>query len=103
MSVGLGFRDMGRQATGVAEAPAACSAQWLSQDLETEWDAFVFGHPVGSVYHTSAWKRVLEQAFPHIRGRVLVLRRADSDQIQGGLPVYKVSSWLLGNRLVSIP
>jgi hypothetical protein len=31
------------------------------------------------------------------------LREGDSGRIQAGLPIYRVSSWLLGNRLVSVP
>src|SRR5258708_36633591 len=85
------------------ELQAVYSAPWLSQDQETEWDTFVLGHPSGSVYHTTEWKSVIERAFPHIRRRFLVLRDGGSNQIRGGLPVYRVSSWLLGRRLVSIP
>jgi hypothetical protein len=88
---------------GPPETHAAHSAQWLAGDQEPEWDSFVLGHPLGSVYHTSEWKRAIEQAFPHIRGRFLVLRDGGSGQIQAGLPIYKVSSWLLGGRLVSVP
>ena len=75
---------------------------WLSNDEHGEWDAFVTRHPRGLVYHLSAWKQLLETAFGHIRGRFLVLRNGDG-QIQAGLPVYTVDSWLLGNRLVSVP
>lgn len=76
--------------------------QWLSPDEQGEWDAFVSAHPLGLVYHLSAWQRVLESAFGHIRGRVLVLRDADG-QIRAGLPIYQVKSWLLKNRTVSVP
>lgn len=79
------------------------SAKWLSQDQEPDWDTFVSNHASGAVYHTSAWKKVIERAFPHIRGRFLVSRDGQLGQIQGGLPVYRVSSWLLGSRLVSVP
>jgi CelD/BcsL family acetyltransferase involved in cellulose biosynthesis len=82
---------------------AASSAQWLSQGQEAEWEAFVLRHPLGSIYHTNEWKRVIEEAFPHIRGRFLVLRENDSGPIYGGLPIYRVNSWLLGCRLVSVP
>lgn len=75
---------------------------WLSPEEQGEWDDFVSRHPLGLVYHLSSWQRVLETAFEHIRGRFLVLRNGDG-QIQAGLPVYTVSSWLLGNRTVSIP
>lgn len=75
---------------------------WLSADEPGEWDAFATRHPLGLVYHLSAWQRVIESAFGHIRGRFLVVRD-ESGQIQAGLPVYTVSSWLLGNRTVSVP
>jgi hypothetical protein len=75
---------------------------WLSPDEQDEWDAFVTRHPLGLVYHLSSWQRVLESAFGHIRGRFLVLRDGGG-QIQAGLPVYTVTSWLLGNRTVSVP
>jgi hypothetical protein len=79
------------------------NVQWLSPEDDVRWDAFVSAHPLGLVYHLSAWKRVLEDAFPHIRGRFLALRDAKTGEIQAGLPVYAVKSWLLGNRTVSIP
>jgi hypothetical protein len=78
------------------------TVHWLSADELGEWDAFATRHPLGLVYHLSAWQRVIESAFGHIRGRFLVVRDA-SGQIQAGLPVYTVSSWLLGNRTVSVP
>jgi hypothetical protein len=75
---------------------------WLSTDEYDEWDAFVTKHPRGLVYHLSAWQQTLEIAFRHIRGQILVLRDG-AGQIQAGLPVYTVKSWLLGNRTVSVP
>jgi hypothetical protein len=75
---------------------------WLSADEQGEWDAFVTMHPLGLVYHLSSWQRVLEGAFGHIRGRFLALRDGGG-QIQAGLPVYTVTSLLLGNRTVSVP
>jgi hypothetical protein len=79
------------------------SVQWLSPDREAEWDEFVGRHELGLVYNLSSWKRTLEDAFPHISGRFLALRDNTSGQIVAGLPVYRVRSWLLGNRIVSIP
>ncbi len=75
---------------------------WLSPDEQGEWDAFVTRHPLGLVYHLSSWQRVLESAFGHIHGRFLVLRDGGG-QIQAGVPVYTVTSWLLKNRIVSVP
>jgi hypothetical protein len=45
----------------------------------------------------------VEDAFPHIRGRILVIRNSTSNQIVAGIPVYEVRSRFLGNRTVSIP
>ena len=81
-----------------AETKAA-ALQWLSQGQESEWDSFVARHLWGSLYHTSEWKRVIEQAFPHIRGGFVVLREGAHGEIRAGLPVYRVKSWLLGKRL----
>lgn len=83
-------------------AMTADQVHWLSPDEEGEWDAFVTRHPLGLVYHLSSWQRVLETAFKHICGSFLVLRDRGG-QIQAGLPVYTVASWLLGNRTVSVP
>jgi hypothetical protein len=91
------------QGNGSSERFADYSAEWLSGDRLGEWDAYVLRHPLGTLYHTTEWQGVIERAFPHIRGRFLVLRKAGSGRIQAGVPVYNVKSWLLGNRLVSIP
>ncbi len=85
------------------EGSAPALVDWLRPDEDTEWDALAGRHPLGLVYHLSAWKNVLEQAFPHIRGRYLVLRDTSDGEIRAGLPVYTVKSWLLGNRMVSVP
>src|SRR4029077_16454816 len=91
-----------QQVTSMNARPPV-TVQWLSSDHEAEWDAFVGRHELGLVYDLSAWKRTLEEAFPHIRGRFLALREKTSGQIVAGLPVYQVRSWLLGNRIVSVP
>ncbi len=103
MSARLGFEEVGDRVRVPAGTHGLSAAQWLPAGREAEWDTFVSEHPVGSVYHTTEWKRVIERAFPHIRGQLLCLTHGDSGRIQAGIPVYKVRSWLLGTRLVSIP
>lgn len=76
--------------------------EWLTPEENGVWDAFVAQHPLGLIYHLSAWQEVLETAFKHIRGRILVLREPRG-QIRAGLPVYNITSWLLKNRTVSVP
>jgi len=103
-----GLHSPARQASDLLIAPGDVrrppdSVQWLSESHDDEWDAFVSAHPLGLVYHLSAWKRVLEDAFGHIRGQVVILRDGQNGQIAAGVPVYTVRSWLLGTRTVSVP
>lgn len=55
------------------------------------------------IFHLSSWARVIEKSFPHMRAQIVALREPGNGAILAGLPVYDVRSWLLGNRLVSIP
>ncbi len=66
------------------------------------WDEFVANHPDGTIYHTALWKRILERSFRHIECK-LFLVKDKRGEILGGLPIYLVSSYLLGKRLVSVP
>lgn len=75
---------------------------WLAEEESDSWDTFVMRHPLGLVYHLSAWRSVLENAFDHIRGQVVVVKD-DDGEVRSGLPVYNVRSWLLKNRTVSVP
>ena len=75
---------------------------WLAAEELGAWDKFVARHPFGLIYHLSAWRSVLENAFDHIRGDFVVVKNGDGE-IRSGLPVYNVTSWLLKNRKVSVP
>ena len=80
---------------------AGLTIDWAAEP--SDWDTFVQQHPWGTIYHLTAWKRILEEVFPHIEGRFLLLRSSRDGQLWGGIPLYTVRSWILGNRLVSIP
>jgi len=70
---------------------------------QEEWDSFVERHPLGCISHLSSWNNVLMRAFPHIEGRFIAIRDDVTNKIVAGLPIYQVRSWILGNRLVSVP
>lgn len=70
---------------------------------DPRWDEFVKTHPYGQVYHLSAWKNVLEDSFPHMKGFYYVLLDESGTSFKAALPIYSVKSWIMGNRLVSIP
>lgn len=77
---------------------------WLNSDSELlRWDEFVRKHPLGGLCQTSAWRRVLETSFAHIRGKFCAVIDDETGEILAGVPVYTVKSWLLGNRVVSVP
>ncbi|MEW6157027.1 MAG: GNAT family N-acetyltransferase [Verrucomicrobiota bacterium] len=90
----------------IEELPKAAGARlrghWLDPHEHARWDEFAAKHPCGLIFHQSSWKRALENSFPQMRGRYLVLSDEEG-AIHAGLAVYRVRSWLLGNRLVSIP
>ena len=79
------------------------TTRWLDDSDRVRWDAFVDAHPLGGLAQTSAWQRLLEGSFSHIHGRICAMVDDESQAIVAGIPVYTVRSWLLGNRVVSVP
>lgn len=77
--------------------------RWLEPSEWPAWDAFAQEHPMTSIFTNSSWKRVLESSFPHIKSRFIVMVNPSTNNIKAGLPLYSVSSPLLGDRYVSIP
>lgn len=74
----------------------------IDPEKDPRWDSFVAAHPHGRVCHTAGWKKVLESSFGHLKGYYYVVED-EKGNIRAGLPVFEVKSWLLGNRLVSMP
>lgn len=75
--------------------------EYINPARDERWDRFVESHDYGWVCHLSGWKEVLESSFRHMKGYYPVI--LEGDCIKAALPVYEVSSWLIGRRLVSIP
>ena len=80
----------------------ALIARVLSERPEEReaWDRFVGASPDGTIFHSLAWKRVVEEVFHHAP-RYLVA--ADGDEIKGTLPLFEVRGLLTGRVLVSTP
>lgn len=64
------------------------------------WDEYVGNHPGGTVYHTSAWIRIIAAAGGYTP---LCLAVRSGSSIEGLLPLVRVASPLTGKRLVSLP
>ena len=70
---------------------------------DPRWDTFVENHPNGWIVHLSGWKTLIEKSFPHMKGHYLAIVDSSTNEIRAAMPLFEVRSWLLGNRLVSIP
>ncbi len=75
----------------------------IDPSTDRRWDELVAAHPMGWLYHTSHWKEILEQSFPHINACYYALEDDSGGRLQAGLPLCAVRSWLLGDRLVALP
>lgn len=80
-----------------------CNVSTIDPLNNRSWDEFVYSHPFGWLYHTSAWAEILEKSFKHIRPQYLALIDQQTDEIKAALPLCHVKSWIIGNRLVSLP
>jgi lipid II:glycine glycyltransferase (peptidoglycan interpeptide bridge formation enzyme) len=65
-----------------------------------EWDAFVKSHADGSIYHLSAWARVLKRGFGYEARSFAV--RDNGGRIVAVVPLFEVRGFT-GRRLVAVP
>lgn len=68
--------------------------------MEKAWDSYVHAHPSTTLFHLSAWKRVIERAFG-FEARYLQLE--SEGRIAGVLPLFLVKNRILGKALISTP
>ncbi len=78
------------------------NARIVDPVFDPRWDAFVEKHPLGCIFHHSAWKQVLLKSFGHLQPFYCV---AEDEQmtIRGAIPCVLVKSRMTGKRLVSLP
>lgn len=68
---------------------------------DPRWDQFLLRHPRASVFHTSGWLRALQQTYGY--EPVVFTTSGPGGDLQNGFPACRVSSWVTGRRLVSLP
>lgn len=73
----------------------------LDPRASADWDAFLETRPDATVFHTSAWCRVLTDTYNY--EPAYVVARDESGVITGGVPLMVVDSWLTSRRLVGLP
>jgi hypothetical protein len=68
---------------------------------DLRWHELVVKHPKASVFHQCGWVRALATTYGY---EPLVLTTSPSDQpLSNGVVFCRVSSWITGSRLVSLP
>jgi FemAB-related protein (PEP-CTERM system-associated) len=71
-----------------------------SLEGEGAWDRFVRSSPNGTVFHLSAWKRVVEEVFRHTPH---YLQAVEGGEIRGVLPLFEIRGLLSGHVMISVP
>ena len=64
------------------------------------WDERLSRHPDATVFHTSAWARVLSETYAYLPTYFTFIEK---DQLVGLLPFMEIRSWITGTRGVSLP
>ena len=82
------------------EIAPAFGCQLLDAADYPAWDRFVAQHPQSSVYHLSAWRHILAQAFG--KPWYLIAVRHGTE-LCAGMPLVHLRSRLFGNFLTSMP
>jgi CelD/BcsL family acetyltransferase involved in cellulose biosynthesis len=73
----------------------------LGADQMALWDSFVKSHDAGTLYHTAAWRNVIQSVYGHAPLYFALLD--GNGKIQAGIPVFLVRSRLTGIRLSTLP
>jgi hypothetical protein len=72
----------------------------LDPTCDPHWDTLAGSHPDFTVFHSSAWMRVLSKTYGH---NPLVLCWSYKGELAAALPILEVASPLTGRRGVSLP
>jgi len=80
--------------------PSLAVVRAYEDPFQSAWDEYVYRHSMGSIFHLTAWKRVVEKAFS-FEARYLFVE--ENGRIRGVLPLFLVSNLLFGRSLISTP
>jgi len=68
---------------------------------DSRWDDLVARHPLASAFHQRGWLEALSRTYGY---QPLVLTSTSADKpLSDGIVLCRVSSWITGTRLVSLP
>lgn len=72
----------------------------LKDEDSWRWDEFVYRNPSATLFHTTAWRRIIESVFNY---RSFYYYAEQEGKIVGICPLFLVQSFLFGNSLISTP
>jgi Acetyltransferase (GNAT) domain len=86
--------------SGPSSARERFEVSALDPTCDPHWDKLAASHPDFTVFHSSAWMRVLSKTYRH---KPLVLCWSHNGKPAAALPILEVASPLTGHRGVSLP
>jgi Acetyltransferase (GNAT) domain len=99
-TTGQGWDDCGGPLE-LSRQPNKVKIHVLDPLEDRRWDELVARHPRASVFHQRGWLEALNRTYGY---EPYVLTTAPFDEpLENGVAVCRVSSWITGTRLVSLP
>ena len=74
---------------------------WIDPLRDTRWASFVQKHTLSSIFHSTAWLDALHRTYGYIPA--VVTSASPGEELSNGIVFCRISSWLTGRRLVSLP
>ena len=78
----------------------AIDASIVNPLTDLSWDKWVGSHPAATVFHTSAWARVLVHTYAH---RPFYVKLSTQGQLLALVPMMEVQSWVTRLRGICLP
>lgn len=72
----------------------------FTSDWQARWDSYVLQQDAGTLFHGTAWRRIVERSFGY---KSCYLLAEEAGQIRGALPLFLVSNPVTGRTLISSP
>jgi hypothetical protein len=101
---------MRNASTAVARIPIPSSLEKVTSPVQVHefdpiedprWEQLVRNHPRASVFHSIKWLRALRDVYGY--QAVGMSTSQPGAPLENGIPLCRISSWLTGKRLVSLP
>jgi CelD/BcsL family acetyltransferase involved in cellulose biosynthesis len=93
------FRSIGGGNSG--EGYLLTTLQQVDPLQDARWEKFLEGNPKASVFHSREWLEALHKTYGYTP--IVYTTAALGNDLQDGLVICEVESWVTGRRLVSLP